>query len=69
MLLPPLLTAVVVLVLCHSDTHFSFKIDVTSIIRDHWNFITAHPNTWGHTISNYVNSGYIIKKLQVLSST
>lgn len=48
---------------------FSFKIDITSIIRDQWNFITAHPNTWGHTISNYVNSGYIIKKLQVLSST
>jgi hypothetical protein len=30
-----------------------------------WNFITAHPNTLGHTISNYINSTKTIKKLQL----
>ena len=30
-----------------------------------WNFITAHPNTLGHTISNYINSTKSIKKLQM----
>ena len=38
------------------------------LFREQWNYITAHPNTWGHTLSNYVNSRYVIKKLQVLSS-
>jgi hypothetical protein len=30
-----------------------------------WNFITAHPHTWGHTLSNYINSSSKIKKLQM----
>ena len=30
-----------------------------------WNFITAHPNTLGHTISNYINSTKTMKKLQL----
>ena len=42
-----------------------FEICITPIIRDQWNFITAHPQTWGGTLSNYVNSGHMIKKLQM----
>jgi hypothetical protein len=42
-----------------------FQIDLSTIIRSEWNFIAARPNTWGHTLSNYINSGYIIKKLQM----
>jgi hypothetical protein len=30
-----------------------------------WNFISANPNTLGHTISNYINSTKTIKKLQL----
>lgn len=45
--------------------NYRFRIDVSSIIREQWNFITAHPDTWSNTLSNYVKSGKIVKKLQM----
>jgi hypothetical protein len=43
-------------------THFSQTFHIKYV---RWNFISAHPNTLGHTISNYINNTKSIKKLQM----
>jgi hypothetical protein len=42
-----------------------FQIDLSTIVRTEWSFIAARPNTWSHKLSSFIDSGCIVKKLQM----